>query len=109
MADLPYRERFLHVGFVWKHAPKITELEPLFNTSLGWYRYAPNCWVLYTNNDPGVWYSHIIKHMTSEDSVLIAEVVLDHVPLTYQGWYNKGLWDWIDQRRNNPSNRPWRR
>ena len=109
MAEYPYRERFLHVGFVWKNAPKIAELEPLFNTALSWYRYAPNCWILWTNNGPDVWYSQVIQHMTREDSVVIAEVVFDNVPKTYQGWYNKGLWDWIEERRQSPTYYPWSR
>jgi len=101
MAEYPYRERFLHVAFLWSGTPKIAELEPLFNT--------PNCWLLWTNNGPDVWYGAIASHMTRADNVVIAEIVFDHVPKTYQGWYNKGLWDWIDQRRDGGTYSPWDR
>ncbi len=99
MADMPYRERFLHIGFYWKGVPKVEELEPLFNTALDWYRYAPNCWVVWTNNNAGVWYSHIAKHITQGDRVLVAELDLDSVPENYTGWASKSFWEWIDKHR----------
>jgi hypothetical protein len=47
---------FLHVGFRFRVEPNRAELEERLDNALSWYRYAPNCYVVYTTNSAEVWY-----------------------------------------------------
>jgi hypothetical protein len=91
--------RFINVAFFWKNTPKSKELEPLFNTAMDWYRYAPNCWLLWTTNGPEVWFPYLKKYLGEGDDVFIAELNLTHVPETYTGWYQQSFWNWIKKHR----------
>ena len=46
---------YLHIGLAFQDAPKVEELEPVFNKALDWLRYAPTCWVVRTSAAPRTW------------------------------------------------------
>jgi len=93
------KARFLHVGFNWSGTPKTKELESLFNTALDWMRYAPNCWILWTTNNPETWAGYIKHHLGAKDEVIIAEINLAKAGDNYYGWEDKWIWDWIQKQR----------
>lgn len=97
MAD--YRERFLIVTFVdIRMAPET--IQPLFNTALDWLRFAPNCWILWTNKDPSTWYGYIEHYLGENGGVLIAELNLDETGTNYLGKLIPMNWKWIDKHRS---------
>jgi hypothetical protein len=87
--------RFLHVGFNFRSGPtKVAELEALFNNATSWYRYAPNCWILWTNGTALSWYNFLAPHITKDDYMFIVELNMRN----YYGWLPKNAWDWIKER-----------
>jgi hypothetical protein len=87
--------RFLHIGFNFRSGPtKVAELEPLFNKATSWYRYAPNCWILWTTGTPESWYNFLAPHITQNDYMFIVELNMQN----YKGWLPKNAWDWIKER-----------
>ncbi|HZW95972.1 MAG TPA: hypothetical protein VFF64_23705 [Candidatus Eremiobacteraceae bacterium] len=93
------RARFVIVVFTWRKVLKTEELEPLFNTAVDWLRFSENGWILWTTNDPPVWFKYIKPHLAPEDSVFIAELNLSHFGSTVSGWQSKMVWDWIKKSR----------
>lgn len=91
------RPRYISVTFTWRGTPKIQELEPLFGTALDWLRYSNNCWILWTVEDPFVWFNYIKPHLGVNDSVLIAEISLAN--LSYTGWQPRWIIDWFEKKR----------
>jgi len=90
--------KFLHIGFAWVGQPKTKALEPLFNRhALDWVRYASNCWIVWTNENPGSWFDRIKPHLGPNDQLLISE--LDRNIGTSQGWMPAFIWDWINKSR----------
>jgi hypothetical protein len=73
---------------------KVAELEPLFNQATSWYRYAPNCWILWTNGTAESWFNYLAPHITVQDYLFVAELSMRD----YKGWLPKNAWDWIRER-----------
>lgn len=87
---------FLHIGFRFAGAPKVTELEPTFSQAIDWLRYAPNCWIVYTTSSAEVWSQRLKPHLGEKDLFLIIRLDLRE----RQGWMSKMVWDWIDKYRS---------
>jgi hypothetical protein len=96
MAESPYRERLLLVTVNWSNPPtpaKLDKLKDLFNSALHWANFAPNSWILRTNNNADYWFPYIDKHLEAGDAVFICE--LDKSPSTkYSGRMPPWFWDW---------------
>jgi len=88
--------RFLHVGFQFEGAPKITEMKQVFERAKDWMRYAPNCWIIWTNESPETWFQRLKPQMGKGDTVLICAINLTE----RRGWLSKELWDWIQKERS---------
>jgi hypothetical protein len=89
---LPY----LHVSFNFEKRPaKEKELIPVFDQAQEWVRYAPNCWIIYTNETPETWASRFRKYLHADDTVFVCEINISN----YFGWAEKLLWDWIAKKR----------
>jgi hypothetical protein len=84
---------FLHVGFRFRVEPDRVELEERLDKALSWYRYAPNCYVVYTTNSADVWYRRLRRHIREGDSMLICELNTRN----HQGWMSKNFWEWLEQ------------
>jgi hypothetical protein len=77
--------RLLHVGFAFRSGPpkvKTKDLEPVFDKATDWYRYAPNCWLLWTTGTPDSWVKSLKQHISDNDYIFIVEVKAT----SYQGW-----------------------
>jgi hypothetical protein len=84
--------KFLHIGIHFKGALKTKELESVFGSgSSDWIRYAPNCWIVYTDNSPQWWTEHLRPHLTKPDAFVILEVKIE----TYWGLHQEWVWDWM--------------
>jgi len=88
--------RFLHVAFNWSGDPKTTGIKEVFDRASDWMRYAPNCWIVWTNKDPETWYERLKPFLGSGEHVFICALDLT----TRQGWLPKSTWDWINKNRS---------
>jgi hypothetical protein len=97
MADV--RARFLNVVFIDMDMEQDT-IKPLFDKALDWIKYAPNCWILWSNRDPKQWYGFIKPYLTGDGGVLIAEIDLTESGAKYAGFMTKMFWDWIHKHQS---------
>jgi hypothetical protein len=84
------------VSFVWAGLPKTDALVPVFDLAIDWMRYAPNCWIIYTNTDATGWYNRLVPHMTKKDRLFICELNMQNK----QGWMDQWMWDWMNKTRS---------
>ncbi len=94
-SNFPPERKYLHVAFTWALKTKTEELRQLFDNAIEWMRYAPNCWILYTDQSPQWWYEKIRHHMTKADRVLICDIDISNK----QGWQEKWVWEWLNKSR----------
>ena len=87
-------KKFLHVAFNTKN-PRISDWELVFDNASDWLRYAPNCWILYTNRTPQQWFNLIQPSLQQDERVLICELNITRK----QGWLPKDTWSWLNKRR----------
>jgi hypothetical protein len=88
--------QFLHIAFKFADDdPKIAKLKPIFNKAIDWFRYAPNCWIVWTSNSAEKWYERLRPHITDEDNMFIVRMDMSE----RQGWLSKSIWEWMDQHR----------
>lgn len=67
-------------------------LEKKLDLAVDWFRYASNCWLLYSTSSPAKWYERLGPFVRErKGNVLIVRVD----PLHRQGWMSKQLWQWI--------------
>lgn len=78
--------------------PTDSRIEEILNNATDWYRYADNCWLLYTNSDAAKWYSRLKDVVTvNNGNIFIVRVdVTDR-----QGWMPKQLWEWLRKDRSS--------
>lgn len=77
-------------------APTDARIESILNKATDWYRYADNCWLLYTNQDAATWYERL-KQLTTENSGNVFIVLVD--PTDRKGWMPSELWKWLRTNR----------
>jgi hypothetical protein len=89
-------KQLLHITFRFSDLdPKITELKPVFDRATDWFRYAPNCWIVWTGRSAERWYELLKPHITDDDSMFIVRID----PSESQGWLSKAVWDWLQQHK----------
>ena len=81
------------IGYAGK-VVDFTEIQKLFG-SAGWARYAPNCWIVRTNESAETLVDRIRKKVSQEDSIFICEVNLQNT----SGYLQKEIWDWIKSNK----------
>jgi hypothetical protein len=93
--------RFLHLGIRFEsgsRAPDREAVDGILNKAKDWYRYAPNCWLIYTSRDATYWAEKLSSGVTGlkdRASFFICELNLED----RDGWVDKKFWDWIDKQR----------
>ena len=64
--------------------------------AVDWFRYAPNCWIVYTSSNAQKWYDRLKPLIELHGgNVFIAKLDLTD----RQGWISKELWDWLRKPR----------
>lgn len=87
--------KLLHVGIGFIGKPiAFTEIQKVFGTS-GWARYAPNCWIVSTNESPETLAERIRAVCGTNDSIFVCELNIDN----NNGYLNKKIWDWIKEQK----------
>jgi hypothetical protein len=86
----------LHVaiGFHGKPVP-VEKIQEAFGTAAGWARYAPNCWLVSTQETSKAIATRVHALCSPHDSILVVKV---DVSDTF-GWLEGELWEWIRLRR----------
>ncbi len=89
--------RYLHISFNFEGKPPANKvLEDVFNSALDWYRYAPNCWILYTTTEAVEWSERCRKVLPATNSILVIEFDLSNKT----GYLQKSVWEWLHKDRN---------
>ena len=91
--------KFLHLGvrFEGSQGPERASIETVLNGAKDWFRYAPNCWIIYTSRDADTWYDKLrsVPGMESHTSFFICELNTDN----RAGYLKTSFWEWIDKAR----------
>ncbi len=99
---------FLHLGVYREdaEAPKREAIEAVLNKAKDWYRYAPNCWLIYTARSPAYWCEKLreISGMDGHASFLVCELPIDKKDKR-AGWLQVSVWEWINKSRSWPARR----
>jgi hypothetical protein len=94
---------FLHLGIKREssNAPDNEAIETILDKAKDWYRYAPNCWLIYTGRDAKWWYEKLsdIPQMKGNASFLVCEISLDQKNKR-AGWLGTSAWQWINKDRS---------
>ena len=90
---------YLHLGVRLgdSDAPTRKDIERVLNGAKTWYRYTPNCWLIYTGKDVETWGKRIqeIPGMEENTSFFLCEVRIDK----RYGWLSESAWQWINKNR----------
>jgi hypothetical protein len=89
-------KHFLHISFNFADKDaKINTLKPVFNKATDWFRYAPNCWLVWTGRSAEKWYELLRPHISDKDSMLIVRLDISE----RQGWLSESAWEWLNEER----------
>lgn len=92
---------FLHLGVRFKdstEAPTKDAIEHVLNKAKDWYRYAPDCWIIYTARDAHWWAEKLrnIPGMEENTAFLISEMSLAKDKRA--GWLTPSAWRWMNEK-----------
>lgn len=93
--------RFLHLGVYFKDRPPtpevLQEIEEVLNSAKDWYRYAPNCWIIYTKRSAKSWNDKLKEiPWMSNQRYLIVEISVEE----RSGWLPRDTWTWLTKDRS---------
>jgi hypothetical protein len=74
-------------------------MSPLFDRASDWYRYAPNCWLVWTSGTVESWFNFLKPHINEQDYMLIVQIPFGS---RFGGWLPKGAWAWFARERPEP-------
>ena len=84
--------KLLHVAFGFDDkAVEVSKLKEVFDAANSWARYAPNCWLIQTNESPKTWADRFRKICSDSDGIYIVEIKKD----TQAGYLEQEIWDWL--------------
>jgi len=87
------RYKYYHVYIAPKKGISPSEIVKKMNLSLGWFRYASNCWVLYSTSSLDKWMTRLKPLIGKSGYVFIAEMN----PNKANGWMPNDFWEWFDE------------
>ena len=58
-----------------------------------WWHYLESTWIIDTESEPEHWTDRLLKHLDSNDSLLVIEVCEN-----YQGWLPERAWKWLGNK-----------
>lgn len=90
---------YLHLAVRYEdsEAPRAKAIQEVLDKAKGWYRYAPNCWVIYTKLEATEWARRIrgIPGMEDHAAFFICELDTSN----RSGWLTEDFWNWLDKER----------
>jgi hypothetical protein len=84
--------RFLHVTV---SIPPANErvLERLFDKASDWVRYAPNCWIVVSDEDSEKWLERIREVTDKNANLFVFELNIENA----YGYLPQKIWDWFEK------------
>jgi hypothetical protein len=90
-------KKYLHVGFWFEGKPlDNSKLIDIFDEADDWLRYAPSCWILFTDKNQEYLVDKIRNIEKHNHSLLIFEVTFKN----RQGWLTDEVWEWLAKKRD---------
>jgi hypothetical protein len=86
---------FYHIYIKAEEGIKLEEIEKKMNLAIDWFRYAPNCYVVYSTSDTDKWYERLKPLFDSNGRFLIMELNVNN----RFGWMTKDFWEWLSKKR----------
>lgn len=71
------------------------QIEKKLNLAIDWFRYADNCYLVYTSKDINIWKARLKPFAETGGHLFIINVNLDE----YNGWMPKNFWPWIEDKK----------
>ena len=68
-----------------------SQIEKQLDRALDWYRYADNCWVVYTSVDAKKWKERLAPVVKPDGYMFICKLDISE----RNGWMPKEFWEWI--------------
>ena len=81
------------IGYDDKSLP-VKTIQDAFGESAGWARYAPNCWMVSSQESSEVLAKRLRKVCSTKDGILVVEINKQN----RHGYLKKELWDWLKKR-----------
>jgi hypothetical protein len=83
------------VGIRWVHsAPKIAEMEPIFDLLGEWVRFTADIWIVTTDRTPNQMREALRTLLHTDDSILI----MARDQRCRSGWIPKWMIDWLEKQ-----------
>ena len=86
--------KLLHVGINVASPSRVKHYERIFNKAKDWFRYAPNCYILWTTLPAARWARRLRKIVKDKESFLVCELNFKN----HQGWLTSESWKWINTK-----------
>lgn len=75
-----------------------SEVQGVLDKAADWFRYATNCWIIYTTYDAEVWNQRLEKiPWMTKNGFFIVEIDISN----RSGYLSRSAWDWIIKARND--------
>ncbi|SRR6266567_2596214 len=95
MTKRPRERKLLHVGVTLANPARAKAYERVFGKAKDWFRYAPNCWILWTSVSAGKWANRMRAIVREgKESFLVCELNFKN----HEGWLTRESWDWINSK-----------
>lgn len=92
---------FLHLGvnFRGSDTPTKGDIEGVLDKAKSWYRYAPNCWLIYTKLSAEKWGERLLEIPGMKDNTTFFLCEIELSPDKRYGWLAETAWKWIKRDR----------
>lgn len=87
--------RFLHLFLEFGDDRTEPDLRKTLDKALDWYKYGPNCWILWTSGSPDKWYVRLDKLIQKGDRVFICELNIRE----RRGLMPRDFWEFIKSHK----------
>lgn len=88
--------RFFQISFKFvMPRPSEETLKAVFNRALDWFKFAPNCWIVWSTSDAKKWYERLRPIIKDTDSLFIVAIDVNE----RQGWMSMSFWEWLKKER----------
>lgn len=94
--------KFYHIGVLFPFQPRSHLIDGALTAAArpddDWVRYAPNCWIVWTERSAEQIYNSMSYLLNQTEQVFIVEINLQN----RHGMLLKAIWDWLDSKQKSP-------
>ena len=86
-------KRYVHVGTSLSTSKRTEDIERVLDRHADdWFRYAPNCWILWTDRPIANISRAIRRELKRVDEVLVLPI---NIEIGYAGFMDPSVWEWL--------------